>query len=337
MIVAVLVTFLALVVSHQLSPYVIVIQLGVLAAVGKLRTRWLPVFLLVMALAYLAPRFSFVDQTYGLFSSLGNFFGNSFPPSVSALTLSHDQQIVADAARLLSATVWGLALLGIWRRWRTHRPVLTLGILAFSPFLLLGLQGYGGEALLRVYLFSLPWSVCLAASALAPQPGGWQGRRWLYSSVAILLVGSLFVPAYFGADSINVVTPNDIAASTYLDVHARAGTVIYLDQDFPINIGSRYPLFSNQLLLVSSEMTESFPLTSDAVTTITSSAIQDAVHGRPVYLVTTSAMVRYADAYGLTPQTSVRPLEAALDRSTQWRVLFRRNETVIYVFNQHVR
>jgi hypothetical protein len=150
----------------------------------------------------------------------------------------------------------------------------------------------------------------------------------------LLLVGSLFLPAYFGADSLNTVTPDDVAASTYLDAHAAPGTVIYLDQNFPINIGARYPLFNNQFLLVSGEMTEAFPLTSDAVTTITSSARQDAVHGGPVYLVTTAAMVRYAAAYGLTPQTSVGPLENALDRSTQWRLLFRRNETVIYAFNQ---
>lgn len=335
--------FVALVSVHELSPYVIVMELAVLTVVGRFRPTWLTPVLLLIAVLYFAPHFTYVNRTFGLLASIGNFFSNARPPSALGLHLSGDQQLVADAARLLSVLVWALALLGIWRRLRVGRPVLVLAVLAFSPFLLLGLQAYGGEALLRIQLFSLPWSACLAASALSPQQidsrDGWwsivvgsQRASRLVTPVALVVSVTLFLPSYFGSDQLNTMSPEDVAASVYLDAHAQPGTVIYLDQDFPISIGARYYLLLTQALLGANEAPGGFSLSSSAVATVTFSARQYSHSGGSVYFVVTDTMLRYALAYGLTTSTSLAPLELAMDQSPYWHTVYRRGETVIYEF-----
>lgn len=340
-VIAVIVTFVALVFVHELSPYVVIIQLTLLTIIGRARPVWLAPLLLFLALLYFAPHFSFVNRTYGLLASIGNFFSNARPPSAQGLHLSSDQTLVAYAARLLSVMIWVLALVGIWRRVRTRRPVLVLSILAFSPFLLLGLQAYGGEALLRVELFSLPWSACLAASALSPRSISSPDRRWvlvtgsrnigrLLTPAALMVAVALFLPAYFGADQLNTVSPGDLAASSYLETHGAPGIVLYLDQDFPINVGARYYLFPSQTLLGPGEAPGGFALSSSAVGTITFLARDNSAPGQRAYFVATNTMLRYALAYGLTSSTSLTPLEQALDRSPVWHVFYRRGVTVIY-------
>jgi hypothetical protein len=336
-LIAIVVVFTALVIMHELSPYVIGIQIGLLTVVGKVRPRWLAPLLLAVAVAYLVPHFEFVNHTYGLLRSIGNFFSNARPPAALGLHLSHDQLLIAYAARLLSVIVWVLALVGIWRRLRAGRPVLTLAALAFSPFLLLGFQPYGGEAILRVQLFSLPWSACLAASALSPQPIGTRNVRWLLSPVALLLIIALFLPAYFGSDSLNTVSADEIAASVYLYSHARPGTVLFLDQDFPLNIGARYDLFPSKDLLGADEPPGGFVLSRAATATITDAALLVAPGATSVYLVITTAMLRFALAYGLTTSTSLGPLEQALDRSSAWHVFYRRGGAMIYELERRSR
>ena len=71
------------------------------------------------------------------------------------------------AARILSAFLWLLALVCAFRRSRSGNSVLVPLGLFFAPFLIIFGQEYGGEAIYRVFLFSLPWAACLAAVALA--------------------------------------------------------------------------------------------------------------------------------------------------------------------------
>ncbi len=326
---ALVLAYAALVITHELSPYVIVLQLGLLTLVGRLRPRWLAPLLLALALAYLAPRFGYVNQTYGLLDSLGQFFSNVRPPSVLGLHLSRDQLLVARASRALSILIWGFAAMGAYLRFRAGRPVLVLAVLAFSPFLLLGLQSYGGEAILRVQLFSLPWSACLAASALAPRKGGSRTRGWLLSCVALLVTVGLFLPSYLGSDSVNAMPPSAVRASRYLYAHGRPGGVIYLDKNFPISAGARYHIFDAVFILDSSTRPGAVFSALD-VPALTSFAVETASAHKRAYLVLSRAMLTYGRAYGLTRSTSLRSLKDALDQSRDWRVFYRDHGTTIY-------
>jgi hypothetical protein len=68
-----------------------------------------------------------------------------------------------------------MAGIGALRRATDSRA---LEFLAGAPFVILALQGYGGEGLLRVVLFGLPFTSLLAASAIVPTSTG-EVRPWI--------------------------------------------------------------------------------------------------------------------------------------------------------------
>jgi hypothetical protein len=154
--------------THELSPYILAVQLGALALFRLLRPRWLPILLAAIAVGYLLPHFTYVNQTYGLLKGLGNFFDNVAPPAFSAGHVPVSQEIIQRCAEILSVCMWGLALVAGWLHQRSGFPIAALLLLAFSPVAVLALQAYGNEGILRVYLFSLPWTAALAAMVLAP-------------------------------------------------------------------------------------------------------------------------------------------------------------------------
>ena len=84
--------------------------------------------------------------------------------------MSVAQRLIGHIQEALALGMWCLAIAGAWLRRKSGRPVLALLLLAFSPFLMLVILAYGQEGVLRVYLFSLPWTAALAALALAPFP-----------------------------------------------------------------------------------------------------------------------------------------------------------------------
>ena len=122
--------------------------------------------------------------------------------------------------------------------------VLGLTLLAFSPVLLLAVQAYGNEGILRVYLFSLPWAAALATYALIPrsrlspgQAGAHRTRRaqrgpagdgpWWSVRVlaALFIVLSLFLPAFFGDDAYNVMSVTEVTSVTSFLQQAPPGTI----------------------------------------------------------------------------------------------------------------
>src|ERR1700744_1130553 len=171
-LITILLLFFVLSSVHELSPYIVALQLIVLAVARPLRPRWVPVAMLAVAVPYLLPRFTYVNNQYGILGSFGSFFGNAAPPSSSASSyaggIPATQLLIQHCADALSVLVWLLALVGAWRQRHSGRIVVSLLILTFSPILVLFGQAYGNEGLLRVYLFSLPWAAALAAAAIEP-------------------------------------------------------------------------------------------------------------------------------------------------------------------------
>ncbi len=206
-LVIILLLFFVLTSVHELSPYIVAVQLIILALSRPLRPRWLPLVMLAIAIAYLLPRLSFVESHYGLLSSLGSFFGNVTPPSATTPTyagsIPASQLLIQRCAEGLSVLMWLLALAGAWRLRHSGRIVLALLVLTFSPILVLFGQAYGNEGILRVYLFSLPWAAALAAAAVEPGtlargtlPRTWSavaaaGRKlWALARATLLLAGA---------------------------------------------------------------------------------------------------------------------------------------------------
>ncbi len=74
-----------------------------------------------------------------------------------ALNGDSDHNFISHIRLLMTAFVWGLAFIGGVMRLRKGYRDATYVLLALShPFPVLLVQSYGGEMLLRIYLFTLP-------------------------------------------------------------------------------------------------------------------------------------------------------------------------------------
>ena len=339
--------------THELSPYIVIVQLSVLAGGRLLRPRWLPLAFAAIAVGYLLPRLSYVSSTYGLLSSIGSFFSNVAPPSVaggaSTLTIPASQVFIQHSAEVLSLLIWLLAIIGAWRRRRSGRTVLTLFALTFSPALVLAAQAYGNEGLLRVYLFSLPWAAALAASALEPLSntvswsvsqlrggtGGFIRRKapvsWIGAPLGLGLVLVLFFPAFFGDDASNVMTQSEVTVIYNFLQHAPLGPIYLAAGNAPLEDTARYNLFQLPTVFGSQD---GAPLVSNATSNLASIIARDSLtytkNQEPAYVLISPSMISYSEAYGGPSASSFTILLDSLKHSPKWKLLAQEDGTAIY-------
>jgi hypothetical protein len=319
--------------THELSPYMLSVQLGALGAVGLLRPRWLGIALAAIAVGYLLPRFAYVNSTYGLLASVGNFFGNVAPPKFP-VAVAASQKLLARCDEVLSVGLWGLAMAGVWLRRRSGRNNLALALLAFSPLILLAIEAYGQEGILRVYLFSLPWTAALAASVLTGKlDSSHRAERAaaaLRAPVALGLILALFFPAFFGSDRLQVMPQPEVAAVTSFLQNARGGTVYCGNIDAPLEDTSRYNLFTLKSIFGKYGLIGQEPVGPDIANVIAGNALLSRHGSQPVYLMITPSMIAYNQIYRVTLPSSFPILLSALAHSRAWKPVVNRAGTVIY-------
>jgi hypothetical protein len=162
---------LASAISHQITPYALVLALAGCLLTRRLGRPELVVIAAVLAVGWLSLGASdfwvgHLSQIFGSIGRIGSTFGSNV---TSRVTGSASHRLVVDLRILLTATLFGLAVIGSLRRATETR---TLEFLVGAPFLLLVFQNYGGEVLIRVLLFGLPFTSLLAASAILPNRSG---------------------------------------------------------------------------------------------------------------------------------------------------------------------
>lgn len=158
-----LVIFAFVVSSHPLTPFFVLASVTALVIFRRCTPPWLPgvmalmtaAWILLMTRAFLAGHLSWVTGDFGQFTSI---FSSNVASRVSGDT---EHELIIQLRLLTTAAVWGLAFAGcIWRIRRGYLDVNAI-LLAIAPFPLLIVQPYGGEMLLRIYLFALPPMVFL--------------------------------------------------------------------------------------------------------------------------------------------------------------------------------
>jgi hypothetical protein len=343
----IVVIYFVLSASHQLSPYMVAVQLGALAVAKLLRPRWLPILLGAIAVGYLVPHFEFVNSHYGLLNSLGNLFSNIRPPSQStAHVTAFSETLIARCTELLCLLIWSLAITGAWLRRRSDRSVVPLLLLAFSPLAIIALLAYGNEGILRVYLFSLPWSAALAAGALVRSPAVVlartkshrakvrhqnRGEGSLRILAALVVVLGLFFPAFFGNDNYNVMPAAEVSALTSFQEHSSPGVIYGADDNFPFWDTSNYPqLDVLSVFGTGGIISNTKYVNSKIATTILNIVLKTTSRIQPTYIVIAPSMVTYNLAYSLVPANSFTVLEKSLADTPPWRLIMRKAGTVIY-------
>ncbi|MEU0472187.1 glycosyltransferase [Streptomyces olivaceus] len=169
---AVLLTLLvvAVVVSHQLTPGMLVVTLLALALTRRHRD-WLPlvttvvIFLawcLTAALPFLSAAMPDMIRSVGdVGANVETGYGTT-PTGAGAVAMSW-------AARLLSGSVLLLALAGVLRQRVLRRRAFPLLLLAAAPLPMFVASSYGSEMIFRVLMFMLPGAAFFAAAALLPR------------------------------------------------------------------------------------------------------------------------------------------------------------------------
>ncbi len=250
--------YFVIVAAHQLTPYVIIAGVGALTLTGLVRPRWLLLALVAVAAGYLAPHYSLISHNFGgLFSG-----GNPIQNASGARGTYHagGEALTAQIVRVLAAGMWLLALAAVLLRRKSLGRVLIPALLAFSPFVILGAQSYGGEAIYRVYLFSAPWCALLIAGGLL----GLRLPRRLpirWPLIAIACVVALFagLQGLYGPTSVNAFTPSELTASQWLYAHAPRGSLFVLPGDnFPALQTADYNSYDVQVMPSDPQLGESW-------------------------------------------------------------------------------
>lgn len=158
-------------VSHQLTPFFMIGACAALVIVRRCTLRGLPILLGVIFAGYIS--FAAVGYWSGhlstVFSGVGNLSLNLTTSVSGRLVGSTPMHLVALHAKVeVAAVIVGLAGLGLVRRWARGIADSVLLVLLVVPIALIGVASYGGEIILRTYLFMLPAACVIAALSFFP-------------------------------------------------------------------------------------------------------------------------------------------------------------------------
>ena len=249
--------FVTSVISHQLTPFVMLATCAGLVLAGRCTPKGLPVLLAVILMAWVS--YATVAYWSGHMSAVFGGFGrlaSTYTSSVtSRITGTAVHRHVDQARTAVSAAMVVLAGLGWLRRWRRGIFDRAALVLAVAPVTLAVLQSYGGEIALRIYLFALPGLAALAAALFFPAvparsgqpdaadvpdgqgPGPVASARavWpavLAGAVAMLLAWSFLLVRY-GNEGFEQTPPGEFRAMNYIYDHDHGGvSVLWLSRPY---------------------------------------------------------------------------------------------------------
>ncbi|MFB7425707.1 glycosyltransferase [Streptomyces hydrogenans] len=328
---AVVVLVAAIVVSHPLTPLMLISALVALSLPRRNRSVTLP--LLAATVVLTAIWDTTVARSY-ISVHIDNLTQSLVQPDRNVTAglaplgdAAPGQILLSWIDRGLSATVVVLAVTGfLVRRW-TRRTGLPL--LAVAPIPLLAVNAYGGEMLFRAYLFALPAAAFLVAALLLPSDARRYAPRTLvvYPVVFLALLGGL-VFGYYGKEAVNHFTPGEVAAARYVTEHAPPdSTIIMLTSDVP-GIDMDYDLHP-RIELAYQDPKDTQRLVDDPVAGVTDFAY-GATEKRPAYLVLSRAQDMNGYLTGSLPADTSERLRAALPNAPGFTRVYADEDAVVY-------
>ncbi|MEU6393718.1 exopolysaccharide Pel transporter PelG [Streptomyces sp. NPDC046939] len=338
LLVLLLAVFAATVPAHQLTPFMMLGVLTALVLAGRCVLPGLPLLCGVMAVGWLG----FAAEPYwaghlgDLLGGVGGIGGN-VSSSVSGRLRGSDPQhaLVLYARVLLAGGVLTGALCGWWRRraWRYRER--SLPVLAFVPFLGLGLQSYGGEMALRVFLFALPGAALLAGLALFPRAGLTARERdrdrVSVAPLAALLAGLLlmggFLVARWGNEPFERVRPGEAAAMEYVYAHDDpAVRLLWLSRDPAADVTPSLPWGARDM-----ERVHYVPVRAPADPVLVDGLVKAVTGaGPPAYLMVNESQVAFLRLDAGYPRSWAGRLLRRLDARQELEKVYVNEDVTLY-------
>ena len=327
-VVMIVVLFGSVAISHQLSPYAILVVVTALILTNVSSARALPVLMALIIFTWFTyAAVPFLQQfLHTETQSFGEVRQNFSSSVTERLAGTREHELVVYLRLVMTGEVWGLALLSAIVRFRRGYRDTPFLIIATVPFVLAALQSYGGEIALRIYLFALPGAAFFIAALLALAfqrltPGG--------IVLAITAVSFAFIPMFmisrYGNERLDYFTKDEYAAvQTLYRVSPPGSQFFVIDQNLPWRY-QRYAVDNRFLLYLYVKVYA--PHLAKAAETIANTM---AGSRRPAFLIITRAQTPFA-AYlqGLPPDT-IRGFERAIAKSPRFRRVFSSPSAVVY-------
>jgi hypothetical protein len=343
--------------SHQLTPFAALLMVTALVLLRRTTARLLPLIAVVLIagwLSFQAVEFlsgnlqELLAEAFNLEGSLGANVGQRVSGSAEHLAIVYLRITVAGA-------LWALATVGIVRMLRHGRAAPSHAVLALLPLALVPLQPYGGEVLLRAYLFALPFVAVLVAWALFPGRGtSWSWRR----SSALLLISCLLMGSFlftrYGNERAALFTAREREAVTRLYQLADPGDMLVAGVSNTPWQDQQYNEFNytivNRLLEAQANYAATRPTppgtappnpgqpppgeTPTQLAQRIAEAIDDASGDAQAYLIITRSQRSYDQMFGSRPWGSVLDLEQGAQQSPRYQVLYANPDATVFTLRK---
>ena len=316
---------LAMTASHQLTPFAAIPVLIAFLLIGRLRSRFLPLLALVLPVFWLV----FVASAYfqghqeQLFGSFGDIGANTVGALNDRISGSGAHLAVVYTRVAEVAVIWILAIIGAAMGHRRATPWLTAAAGAVAPLLLVSVQPYGGELMLRLFLFSLPFAACLVVLPLMWDRAAGPG---LVRGVALLVLGAALATTTlvtrYGNDSMESFSRAEIALVNRLYATAPPGSVlIEAIRNTPWK-HQNYASYDYRALAAAEPRPDAAPLSCDTVNQIARRA--------GAYLIVTASQRHAAELRGTTPAGDLQRFVDTCGTEPGWQKVSENSGGVIF-------
>ncbi|OIJ64148.1 polysaccharide biosynthesis C-terminal domain-containing protein [Streptomyces mangrovisoli] len=334
--------FAATVPAHQLTPFVMLGVLAVLVLIGRCDLRGLPLLFAVLAAVWLGfmaePYWSgHFDELFGGVGGVGSNVSTSVSGRIQGGDSTH--KLVLYSRVLLAGAVMAFGCWGWLRRRLNGYRERALIVLMFVPFLGFGMQSYGGEMALRVFMFAVPGAALLAGLALFPRTGSTpkereRDRRSL-APVAALLAGLLlmggFLVARWGNETFERIRPGEVSAMDYVYAHDKPTVrLLWMSNDTVNNVTPAMPWGAKDM-----ERVDYVPTLAPADPVLVSSlvkALKDA--GPNSYLMLNKSQITYLQMDVGYPANWETRLIHSLDNRQELKKVFANDDVTMYALRK---
>ncbi|MCA2185184.1 hypothetical protein [Nonomuraea cavernae] len=362
MLTLLLALFFASTASHQITPFM---MLGVVTAFlifKRTSLTWaLPFSLGLVVLAWISYEAVgfWAGQIDTIFGGLGRIFDNFQSNTGDRIEGSDPAHALVLQARLgILVVILSLAATGLLRRLRRGVFDRAALILLCVPVMALGLQSYGGEIGLRIYMFALPGACLLAAYAFFPNlpadsadvreetiPIRRRNVRFnpevtrkvtvvLAASVSVVLAMA-FLVARYGNEKFERVTSGEVAAMHYVYDHDKpSARVLYLVPKEGPEVTPTLPWGEKDVELVNFN---GQALVHKDPTQIASAVQKLKESPRNTYLVVSRGQVSYLQLNEGFPEDWHERFRAALDASPDLKKVYSNKDAALYTWKTFVR
>lgn len=337
LVAALVVLIVVIVSSHQLTPFAVLTGLASLAVLRQPFVGRLPLLTAVliggwmtfMAASYLAGNFGELLSQVGrlgtiLEENVGDRTGGGSP----------EHLLVVYLRLLATGAFWAIALAGGVRAFRRGERYWPYAILAVAPFPLMALQPYGGEMLLRVFLFSLPFTAFFAALMVIPTLNELRPRIAVTGLIVIsaVVLASLLVNRY-GNERMEYFTRQEASAIERLYETAEPESLFVAGtRNFPRNF-ENYEKFDFEWLIERPDWKGLDPVDPDTRAIVRALERTMIRRGQQdSYVILTRSQKAEVSLMGGAPPGSLDLFERDLGASPRFRLIYANRDAKIFAF-----